>query len=129
MDLIDTYSTTTTSSDSDDSELGARQVRKMYLVTYSQANTKKFSTRNSFAEAVLKAFHCGSAKVLHWCCSQESHKKSGIHYNMCLKLDRNQQWVSAKKYLGSNYGISVHSRAFTQIIIRHGNTLPKKIRG
>jgi hypothetical protein len=27
---------------------------------------------------------------------------------MCLKLDRNQRWVSAKKYLGSNYGISVH---------------------
>ena len=44
MDLIDTYSTTTTSSDADDSELGAREVRKVYLVTYSQANTKKFPT-------------------------------------------------------------------------------------
>ena len=56
----------------------------------------------------LQAFHGGSAKVLHWCCSQESHKKSGIHYHMSLKLDRNQWWLRAKKFLTENYGISVH---------------------
>ena len=27
---------------------------------------------------------------------------------MCLKLDRNQRWLRAKKYLSEKYGISVH---------------------
>lgn len=108
MDLLESYNTSSSSSDSEICELGRRDVRKVYLITYSQANTLKFPTRNSFAEAVLKAFHGGSAKVLHWCCSQESHKKSGIHYHMSLKLDRNQRWLRAKKFLTENYGISVH---------------------
>ena len=56
----------------------------------------------------MNAFKSGSASVLHWCCSQESHKKSGVHYHMCLKLDRNQRWLRAKKYLSEKYGISVH---------------------
>ena len=108
MDLLESYNTSSSSSDSEICELGRRDVRKVYLITYSQANTLKFPTRNSFAEAVLKAFHGGSAKVLHWCCSQESHKKSGIHYHMSLKLDRNQRWLRAKKFLTENCGISVH---------------------
>ena len=49
-----------------------------------------------------------SASVLHWCCSQELRKKSGVHYHMCLKLDRNKRWLRAKKYLSEKYGISVH---------------------
>ena len=80
----------------------------MYLITYSQADKSKIPTRTSFAEAVLKAFDGGSAKVLHWCCSQESHKKSGVHYHMCLKLDRNQRWLRAKNFLHEHYRISVH---------------------
>ena len=108
MDLLESYNTSSSSSDSEICELGRRDVRKVYLITYSQANTLKFPTRNSFAEAVLKAFHGGFAKVLHWCCSQESPKKSGIQYHMSLKLDRNQWWLRAKKFLTENCGISVH---------------------
>ena len=80
----------------------------MYLITYSQADKSKIPTRNSFAEAVLKAFDGSSSKVLQWYCSQESHKKSGMHYHMWLKLDRNQHWLRAKNFLQQHYRISVH---------------------
>ena len=108
MDLLESYNSGSFLSDSEECELGRREIRKVYLITYSQANTSKIPTRNSFAEAVMNAFKSGSASVLHWCCSQESHKKSGVHYHMCLKLDRNQRWLRAKKYLSEKYGISVH---------------------
>ena len=107
MDLIEGYQSSS-SSDTNESELGRRKIRKVYLVTYSQANKSKVPTRNAFAEAVIKSFSMGSAKVLQWCCTQESHKKSGVHYHMCIKLDRNQRWLRAKKFLSENYGISVH---------------------
>ena len=96
------------SSDSEKCESGRRDNRKVYLITYSQADKSKIPTRNSFAEAVLKAFYGSSAKALHWCCSPESHKKSGVHYNMCQKLDRNQLLLRAKNFLHEHYRISVH---------------------
>lgn len=109
MDLIAGYESSTSSSGSDKNrELGNREIRKVYLVTYSQANTSKFPTRYAFAEAVSKSFDRGSATILHWCCSQENHKKSGVHYHMCLKLSKNQRWLGAKKFLAEKYGISVH---------------------
>ena len=89
-------------------ELGSRDVRKVYLVTYSQADIHTFPTRKSFAQAVVPSFSRGSAAILQWCCSQESHKKSGIHYHMCLKLDRNQRCLPSKKYLAGQHNISVH---------------------
>ena len=108
MDLIEGYESSSSCSDSDKCELGKRQIRKVYLVTYSQANTSKFPTRAAFAQAVNKSFHKRSAKILQWCCSQEYHKTSGVHYHMCLKLSKNQRWLSAKKCLADEYGISVH---------------------
>ena len=83
MDLIEGYGSNSSSSSSDECELlGKREIRKVYLVTYSQANLSKFPSRSSFASAVVNAFEKGSAKILHWCCSQESHKKSGVHYHI-----------------------------------------------
>ena len=49
-----------------------------------------------------------SASVLHWCCSRENHKHSGVHYHFAIKLDRNQRWLPSKKFLKEAYGISVH---------------------
>ena len=95
MDLIEGYESSSC-SDSDKCELDKRQIRKVYLVTYSQANTSKFPTKAAFAQAVNKSFHKRSAKILQWCCSREYHKKSGVHYHMCLKLSKNQRWLSAK---------------------------------
>ena len=38
-------------------DLNESAVRQVYLVTYSQADLKKFPTRRCFAEAVIRSFH------------------------------------------------------------------------
>ena len=91
--------------------LHCRSIRKVYLITYSQANLTRFPTRRAFANAVLASFSYASANVLHWCCSQENHREAGKHYHMALKFDRNQRWLSSKRYLENNDGISVHFSA------------------
>jgi hypothetical protein len=78
------------------------------LVTYSQANTTKFSTRRSFAEAVVRSFTQRTASVIQWCCAQENHLRSGVHFHVAIKLNKNQRWLPAKRYLQETYGISVH---------------------
>ena len=88
--------------------MNTNAVRSTYLVTYSQADLQKFPARADFASAVVQSFSRGSAKVLHWCCCQESHQDSGKHYHMCIKLDRNQRWISSKEFLLAQYQISVH---------------------
>ena len=50
----------------------ARFPRRTYLVTYSQANLKKFPTRKSFGKCIKSPFNKGTGKVRvsHWtCCS------------------------------------------------------------
>lgn len=107
MDLINCYSSDTDSSDLNEHVL-PRQTRTVYLVTYSQADLTKFPTRNDFANAVVESFTSESVSVLQWCCSTEMHKKSGEHYHMCLKLSRNQRWLSSKTFLNKKFGIQVH---------------------
>ena len=97
------------SSDMDsEDEMGRRDLRRVYLVTYCQADVEKFPTRNSFALAVVAAFSRANTKVIQWCCSLENHEKSGVHYHMCVKLDKLQRWLLAKNFLAQSYGISVH---------------------
>ena len=40
-------------------------IQQVYLVTYSQANLEQFSTRRSFAEAVVGSFHSSNTCVMH----------------------------------------------------------------
>ena len=99
MDLLRSYDSDETSSD--DSEyvrepLGEKEVRAVYMLMYSQANLDLFPSREDFASAVIRSFSNGTAKILHWCCCREKHKKSGEHYHLALKLDRNQRWLSSK---------------------------------
>ena len=95
------------SSDMDsEDEMGRRDLRRVYLVTYSQADVEKCSTRSSFAVAVVAAFSRANTKVIQWCCSLENHKKSGVHYHMCIKLDKLQCWLPAKNFLAQSYYIS-----------------------
>ena len=67
-------------------EIGRRDLRRVYLITYSQADVNKLPTRHSFADAVLAAF--AETNVMHWCCSKEHHQKSGVHYHMSVKLSK-----------------------------------------
>lgn len=111
MDLIKCYSSDDFSSDTShehDEHVLPRQTRTVYLVTYSQADITKFPTRNDFANAVVQSFTSEIVSVLQWCCSKERHKRSGEHYHMCLKLSRNQRWLSSKTFLHERFGIQVH---------------------
>ena len=108
MDLIAGYESDGDLSDRETEEIGRRQVGQVYLVTYSQADTIKFPTRESFAVAVISSFRAPSAHVLHWCCSKELHKSSGIHYHLCLKLNKSSSMATSKElpqrtvqYIGS----------------------------
>ena len=81
-------------------ELDCRSVRRVYLITYSRADLVKFPTRQSFAHAVLASFSGVPASIQQWCCSQEEHQSStGKHYHMAIKFDKNQRWLSSKRYL------------------------------
>lgn len=89
-------------------EMHARSVRKVYLITYSQADLTRFPTRNTFAKAVLHSFSNTPGNVIQWSCCREEHKSSGHHYHMAIKLDKNQRWLASKRFLEYNNGISVH---------------------
>ena len=102
------YSSTSSSFDDDCEILGSREVRQVYLVTYSQADLSKFPTRTSFAEAIVKSFTTTTASVLHWCCSKEPHKRSGCHYHISVKLSNVKHWLPSKRYLLNHFGVSVH---------------------
>ena len=105
------------SSDMDsEDEMGRRDLRRVYLVTYSQADVEKFPTRHSFAVAVVAAFSRANTKVIQWCCSLENHKKSGVHYHMCVKLDKLQRLVAGKKTFSHN--LMVYQYIFSD---RHAN--------
>ena len=92
-------------------EMNARNVRQIYLITYSMVDTERFPTRSSFAEAVVQSFADTLAKVLQWWCCLEQHVKSGVHFHMAMKLDKNQRWLPSKRYLLERCGISVHFSA------------------
>ena len=70
--------------------LSSRDVRRVYLITYSQANLEIVPTREGFARIILDAFDNAvpesNATVIHWVCSQESHADGGLHYHMAVKL-------------------------------------------
>ena len=88
--------------------LNDRAVRQVYLITYSKADLQKFPTRESFAQAVVKSFEATNTKIEHWVCCKEAHQVDGFHYHMAIKLDRCKRWLSSKRCLEDNHGISVH---------------------
>ena len=78
------------------------------MITYSRANLDLFPTREEFASAVVKSFAKCNANILQCCCSCESHKISGKHYHLSVKLDRNQRWLSSKEFLRNEFGINTN---------------------
>ena len=89
-------------------ELDVRQSRRVYLITYSKANTKMFPTRESFATAVAVAFAKTGAEISHWACCLENHKDNGIHYHMIISTSKLRRWKSVKDYLAQKYRIVVN---------------------
>ena len=93
-------------------ELGVREVRRVYLITYSQADTTKVSSRQRFAEIVLEAFQLrqvsNESTVQQWACCLELHQTGGIHFHMAIKLRRPRRWLSVRQFIHTRYGINVH---------------------
>lgn len=89
-------------------ELDARQVRMVYLITYSQADDNVCDSREDFAEKVLGAFRSVGIKVLYWACSRESHQDGGHHYHMSVKLDKGRRWLRVKEILQTEHNVCVH---------------------
>ena len=92
--------------------LSARDVRRVYLITYSQANRDIVPTREAFACIVLDAFENAVPKsnctVIHWVCSQESHVAGGVHYHMAVKLNARRRWLRVRNYIDQEYGVKVN---------------------
>ena len=90
--------------------LDTRQVRQVYLITYSRAAPELVDSRQTFARYIVDSFqHTPDApKVLQWVCSQEKHHDGGIHYHMAVKLERCYRWLQVRHRIKNNYGIDVH---------------------
>ena len=90
-------------------ELGIRVVRKVYLVTYSQADENICNTRDAFSNLVIAAFsfNTGPVRLLHWAVCKEPHDAGGFHFHMCMSLSNNKRWGPAKRALAAQ-GVVVH---------------------
>ncbi len=97
---------------SGDHHLSAREVRSVYLITYSQANVDIVATREELSRIVLDSFSnadpCSHSQVVQWVCSQESHRDGGIHYHMAVKLSARRRWLKVRNYIDEKYCIKVN---------------------
>ena len=84
--------------------------RRTYLVTYSQADTTKFPTRESFGNMLEKFFNAGTGKVKvsHWACCMENHQDGGLHYHASLKLTGPKKWFKVKENITKSHNITVN---------------------
>ena len=91
-----------------ESGLSNRQVRAVYLITYSQVDAEKCPTRESFVTVVLNAFSTCNIGILQWVCSKENHKESGFHYHMAVKLTGRRRWRRVRSLIHDNHGVNVN---------------------
>ena len=71
------------------------QQRRVFLITYSQANLEVFPNCGSFAEAIVAVF--GLDKVKEWACCCENHQDGGEHYHMSINLKSSRRWGPVKR--------------------------------
>ena len=88
--------------------LNNNEVRKVYLLTYSQADTERFN-RESFAKRVTTSFQAvTTALIIQWACCMEHHMDAGVHVHTCVLLSKLQRWKKVKKYLQEHGNIVVN---------------------
>ena len=111
MDLIQSYESEESFTEvSTGRELKPRQLRSVYLVTYSQADFKKFPSREIFAETVAAQFFTSTnVKVVQWAHSMEEYKSTGgYHCHMCIKINRNKRLMPVKQKMFQEHGVQLH---------------------
>lgn len=84
--------------------------RRVFLLTYSQADLKRFPTCQSFSEMVVDAFESvqSSRTIKEWACCQEKHSDGGFHYHMSISLTGSRRWNPVKEFIYNKHRISVH---------------------
>ena len=67
-------------------EIDPKQARRVYLITYSQADLPKFPERKLFVNAIAIVFNSTSkVKPTHWTCCMESYEDGeSFHYHVHL---------------------------------------------
>ena len=69
----------TETAERSEDNLELKEIRHVYLITYSRADTRKVPSRQRFAEIVLEAFESRGASVIQWACCKERHTTGGVH--------------------------------------------------
>ena len=87
--------------------MNPRVGRRQYLVTYSQADESKLSTRESFGKMLEAEFNADTSvvKVDYWACSREEHQNDGFHNHCTLKPTGCEKWRSVKNKIAEKCGI------------------------
>ena len=91
--------------------LGDRQVRRVYLITYSQANLEELLNCTVFTERILEYFTTvkgDNNPPVQWTCCQEPHKDGGKHYHMNIQFKNPRRWFPIKNFMLKKYGIALH---------------------
>ena len=76
-------------------EIVENDLRRVYLITYSNADKKLFPTKKSFAKACEEAFG-GGKRVSFYAACEETHQDGRPHYHVSIKLTQGQRWGTAK---------------------------------
>ena len=87
-------------------EIGTRAVKKVYLITYSNANTEIYD-RDKFSTLVTKVFEnvCNHVTVVQLACCKEQHENGAYHFHMCILLSKLQPWLKVKNCIKERHGI------------------------
>ena len=73
------------------STLAASSVKKAYLITCSNPDTKAFN-RELFSSAIVQFFESAkTSAVIQWACCMEQHKNGSYHFHMAILLERAQR--------------------------------------
>ena len=92
--------------------LRSREVRSVYLITYSRADLEVVASREEFSRLVLDSFAnadpCTHSEVVQWVCSKEAHRDGGFHFHMAVKLNARRRWLRVRNYLEERHGVKVH---------------------
>ena len=88
--------------------LGEREnnPKRVYIITYSQAQRSIFAKREHFGKACVAAF--GGNMVKYFSVSEEPHQDGGFHYHVAILLTKSARWKTARKYLKETYNVDVH---------------------
>ena len=91
--------------------------RLVYLITYSRADTAKFSSKESFSSAVVEAWQNFGIRVIQWVACIEAHSNNDCvsgddmnlyHFHMAVKLAKKSRWLQVRNYLDEKFGIQVN---------------------